>query len=492
MSEIEAEVINISELDDLTIDLTNDNFKLKEDTNNNNNNLKSNQKSSNFGPGIELLMNDKKKSTSDGENNGLSGIDLDDITKLENDLNDDSKKINTPSRNNIFSNLFESKDDNIKINKDENNEEDDKLKVNFGDLGKATAQSSSTKKTWDGFGKFTNVPVNYEEEKPKLSEEEILKEKFKILRKLEDLERKGVNLTKKYNMESSLDEMKGEYEMIIAEKEKGNAVKFQGKMLMACITGIEFLNNKFDPFDIKLDGWSEQIHENINDYDEIFAELHEKYKSKATMAPELKLLFQLGGSAMMVHMTNTMFKSAMPGMDDIMRQNPDLMKQFTQAAASSMGETNPGLGGFMSNILGGLGSGGPSTRGSEHFDPPPNANFGPPPEPMKTKLPERSQRFEEIPNRPDLNSSRNEGQSIENQFGDPNKTERPILRKEMNGPEGGNIADLLSRMKVKQVNVDKNESSTISVDELKELSNAKIPKSKRKQKSDKNTLSLDI
>ena len=36
-------------------------------------------------------------------------------------------------------------------------------------------------------------------------------------------------------------------------------------MLMACITGIEFLNNKFDPFDIKLDGWSEQIHENIDD-----------------------------------------------------------------------------------------------------------------------------------------------------------------------------------------------------------------------------------
>ena len=31
--------------------------------------------------------------------------------------------------------------------------------------------------------------------------------------------------------------------------------KFQGKMLMAMITGMEFLNNKFDPFDVKLDGW---------------------------------------------------------------------------------------------------------------------------------------------------------------------------------------------------------------------------------------------
>ena len=26
--------------------------------------------------------------------------------------------------------------------------------------------------------------------------------------------------------------------------------------MMAAITGLEFLNSKFDPFDIKLDGWS--------------------------------------------------------------------------------------------------------------------------------------------------------------------------------------------------------------------------------------------
>ena len=108
---------------------------------------------------------------------------------------------------------------------------------------------------------------------------------------------------------------------------------------------------KFDPFDIKLDGWSEQVHENIDDYDEIFAELHDKYRSKAQMAPEIKLLFQLGGSALMIHMTNTMFKSSMPGMDDIMKQNPDLMQKFNQAAVETMGKTNPGFSGFMNNVM---------------------------------------------------------------------------------------------------------------------------------------------
>ena len=108
--------------------------------------------------------------------------------------------------------------------------------------------------------------------------------------------------------------------------------------MMAAITGIEFLNNKFDPFDIKLDGWSESVNESINDYDEVFEELAEKYGGKSEIAPEIKLLMMLGGSAFMFHLTNTLFKSSIPGMDDIMKQNPDLMKQFAKAAVGSIGQ----------------------------------------------------------------------------------------------------------------------------------------------------------
>ena len=105
---------------------------------------------------------------------------------------------------------------------------------------------------------------------------------------------------------------------------------------MACITGMEFLNNKFDPFDVKLDGWSEQVHDGIDEYNEVFEELHEKYQSKVKMAPEIKLLFMLGGGAFMYHLTNSMFKNSIPGMEDIMKQNPELMKQFASAAINQM------------------------------------------------------------------------------------------------------------------------------------------------------------
>jgi hypothetical protein len=109
-------------------------------------------------------------------------------------------------------------------------------------------------------------------------------------------------------------------------------------MMMAMVTGIEFLNGRFDPFSVQLDGWSEQVHENITDYDDIFEELHEKYKSSGKkMAPELRLLMSLSGSAFMFHLTNSMFKQTqLPGVEQVLRSNPDLMKQFQSAAAQQM------------------------------------------------------------------------------------------------------------------------------------------------------------
>jgi hypothetical protein len=238
----------------------------------------------------------------------------------------------------------------IKLNINEPNivnDEPKPINLNTSNLGSSTAQDIKTEETWDGFKKFNEIPINPNEnipEKPKLTPEQELKEKFVYIRKLEALDKKGVQISKKYTMDDKLDEMKGEYEMIKSEQQKKNSIKFQGKMLMACVSAIEFLNGKFDPFDIKLDGWGEAVSENLDEYDEVFGELHEKYGGKTKMAPELKLLFMLGGSAGMIHMTNTMFKSAMPGMDDIMRQNPELMQQFTQAAVNTMGQQNPGFG----------------------------------------------------------------------------------------------------------------------------------------------------
>ena len=165
-----------------------------------------------------------------------------------------------------------------------------------------------------------------------------INEKKEILYQMNRLEAKGFQLPRKFSMQSDLEEMKAEYHRIVREKEIDASVRFQRKMLMAMVTGVEFLNTRFDPFDVKLDGWSEQVHENINDYDDIFEELHEKYKSRGKkMAPELRLLMSLSGSAFMFHLTNSMFKStSLPGVEQVLRNDPDLMKQFQSAAMQQM------------------------------------------------------------------------------------------------------------------------------------------------------------
>lgn len=166
------------------------------------------------------------------------------------------------------------------------------------------------------------------------TESEIQKEKQDLLFKLNRLQNRGMPISRKYTMSSPLDDIRSEFLSLKAQRDIQNSVKFQRKMMMAVVTGVEFLNTKFDPFDIKLDGWSESVHENVDDYDEIFEELHEKYKEKAKMAPETKLFFSLAGSAFMFHLTQSLFKTS-PGMGDVLQQNPELMKQFAQAAVGA-------------------------------------------------------------------------------------------------------------------------------------------------------------
>ena len=112
-------------------------------------------------------------------------------------------------------------------------------------------------------------------------------------------------------------------------------------MLIACVTGLEFMNKRYNPFELQLDGWSENIMENQDDYDEVFEELYVKYRTKMHVAPEVKLIMMLGGSAMMFHLTNSMFKSVMPNVNDVMKQNPGLVGNMMSAVQNTMMNQSP-------------------------------------------------------------------------------------------------------------------------------------------------------
>ena len=395
--------MDIGDLDNLdnldAFDIDNELKSINVDLNNNSNsndlfsqnNNTINKSNSNSDLGLELLTN-KKKQKSENE------IKLDGLNDLSSNQNQSNNEFNKPehvSNDEVLDdNFFENNLSNINLDNINSRNDSDNLGGFNGDsMNGPTLPDSSSFEQSKSEPAPNFVTPDYESAKP-MSYEEIQKGKFDLLCKFERLRDKGMRIPKTFSMSSDYDEMKYEYERLVYQRKMDASVKMQRHLLISFVTGAEFLNNKFDPFSVKLDNWSENVHENIHDYDDIFEELYEKYKEKGSMAPELRLIFMVLGSAFTYHLSNTMFKSALPGMGDIMKQNPDLMAQFGQAAAESMKQTKPGFGGFMSNIMSGFGGGNKAknTRQDVQADPgppiynpmnmPPFNNPQPPPREM--------------------------------------------------------------------------------------------------------------
>ena len=156
-------------------------------------------------------------------------------------------------------------------------------------------------------------------------------EKADLLNKITRLIKKGIQSSARMTIYSDIEEIRTEYKRMTYSIEVERSIKFQRRMLVACVTGLEFLNDKFDPFDVELNGWSQNTMENVEDYDGVFEELYNKYKTKVQVAPEVKLIMMVGGSAMMFHLTNSMFKAAVPNVTQVMKQNPGLMQNMVDA-----------------------------------------------------------------------------------------------------------------------------------------------------------------
>ena len=311
---------------------------------------------------LNLLVNPKK-----ARNMGSSSEE----SNFEEDEDDDNVSIVSGDNHNINFNEAEDRDE----GKSQNNFN---FFQNTGFGGGANNSDESDDDKSIASLRSDSSSVRRSPPKREKTMEEILEEKQELLYRLERLEKNGFKSARKFNINSNLEEIRYEYDRLKKQRDVDKSIKFSRKILMAIISGIEFLNGRFDPFDIKLEGWSESIYENLQEYDEVFEELHEKYKSKVKMAPELRLIMMVGGSAFMFHLTNTLFKSKMPGLDEIMKQNPELMKNVQSAAMNSMqnnmrqsGEANDPMFQMMMNNVPGMSQGPmpkPSMKGPSGVD----------------------------------------------------------------------------------------------------------------------------
>ena len=140
-------------------------------------------------------------------------------------------------------------------------------------------------------------------------------EKQDLLYKLHRIKQKGVHISNKLSVYSDIRELRAEVNKIRKDAQIDSGLKMSKKALMAIVSGLEFLNNRYDPFEVELEGWSETVMLNVNDgdYDNCLERICEKYAGKSNTPPEIEILLTLAGSAMMFHITNSMFKKQFKG-----------------------------------------------------------------------------------------------------------------------------------------------------------------------------------
>ena len=455
--------------------------------------IESSRPGSNLGTGIELLMNENKISSKVDLNLGELDNLEDELNELSGHKTQSQSEGNTKSLSGMASNFFGfSKREEEPVR---NTYED----TSDSNLGQATRDSIGTAKTWDGFSKMNEMPLNDEiRVSSTMNEREKRRKKRAMIKKLEEWYEKGlIKHTSHFTLDSDYDEIEDEYETALEDKRKKDSIKLQGWWFMTFINSLEYANSAFNPFDLNLDGWGEQVTEDIVSYEEIFSELYEKYKG-GKLAPEISLLLRIGFSGAVLNFSNKALSTAAPAFNDVIKQSPELMKMFTNATVSSMSQESPGFA-MASNFM----------REAEN-----KPRGPPPPAPIKTQnlppqpRPGMNYSNEAPSNRPDISASRGamfreQGVDMNQQqnINEPVKSIRPpVQRQEMKGPQSGDIDSILAGLKTRSVNIHEappsrsaDEDSVISISSLKDMQNTNLPKrSRQKNTSGKNTISLDI
>jgi Family of unknown function (DUF5767) len=164
-------------------------------------------------------------------------------------------------------------------------------------------------------------------------------EKMELLYQFHRLKRRKVQLPQEYTMASDLDEMRNDFARIKRDKALDSSIMQQRKNLMNFVTTVEFCTRfvpeKRAPW-LKMSGWSAFVEGEMEDFDEIFEALHEKYNRYGDWPPELRLFSALAGSAVIFSLTSHF----LPGMgaEQLLIKHPELLRQLIQSGVQNVSQ----------------------------------------------------------------------------------------------------------------------------------------------------------
>lgn len=226
---------------------------------------------------IKSLMNTDK--IKDEDNELLE--DIDDLMKddIMNNYNKDDNNDNEVNNDNDINN---------DINEEENIEEQqsDPSEINPNDF----------KEILDN-GEFDNLSPQ---------QQRIIK--YDLLMKLADLVKtNGIQITTDYNMNSNYYDIKREYDYHVRVRGKKRTISTIYSGIICAAKGLEFLNNKFDPFGLNINGFTLNLESSREELLDVLMELYDKYLSTQgkEISPEMQLVFIFIKALIMTMVTNT-------------------------------------------------------------------------------------------------------------------------------------------------------------------------------------------
>eukprot|EP00741_Cyanophora_paradoxa_P023636 tig00021603_g22830.t1 len=164
------------------------------------------------------------------------------------------------------------------------------------------------------------------QERPRDEAQVDVDEKKQVLRQIAQYRRSfggELTSTKKLSLATPLDELKEEYEEIQRELSTRGSLEAARLFLIAGMHSLEHLNKAYDPIGLKLDGLGQATLSSMDQVQPILEELVIKYSRYVTLGPEARLGMALVQTVLAVHAANA---------------NPEMMKEVTEAAASTAAE----------------------------------------------------------------------------------------------------------------------------------------------------------
>ena len=131
--------------------------------------------------------------------------------------------------------------------------------------------------------------------------QEMRLKRITLLNKICEL-RKQFKIEGEYHLKSPIEELQTVVDYFTTQLKQKEYVETMKYMMFGGIKLIEMTNKRFDYFGFKLDGWSNELKKQGDEYNSVLGELYEKYGSNLEgFSPEIKLMFMIGMSGFLYH-----------------------------------------------------------------------------------------------------------------------------------------------------------------------------------------------